>query len=118
MWALYVIVPAILVYILTRRLIVEYFDRRRIQAFLEARSLTLVDLNLALFAPGWGDTVRGRTYMVRLRDRDGKELEVACRTSLFREVYFSDESEGPVSLNLRTPPSNAGSVEVRGTKPR
>jgi hypothetical protein len=103
MWGLYLLVPLMILYILSRRFILEHFDRRRIRTYLQARSVTLQDLNLALFVPGWGDNDRGRTYVLRVRDRDGNELEVACRTSLFGGVYFSDELEGPVRLNLGHP---------------
>lgn len=112
MWGLYLVVPATIVYILTRRIILESLDRRRIQAFVEARGLTLVDLNLALFVPGWGDNERGRAYTLRLRDGDGKEQEVTCRTSLW-EVDFTDELEGPVRLNLPHPKSRPTSAKGR-----
>ena len=112
MWGFYLLVPAAIAYILTRRIILETLDRRRIRTFIEARGLTLVDLNLALFVTGWGDNSRGRTYTVRLRDRSGKEGEISCRTSLLGGVYFTDELEGPVRLNLPTPKFRSSSTRT------
>ena len=103
MWEIYLLIPATILFILTRRIILEFLDRRRIRTFVEARGLTLVDLNLALLVRGWGDNNRGRTYTVRLRDASGKEGEVSCRTSWRGGVYFTDELEGPVRLNLPDP---------------
>ena len=100
MWELLLLVPVTVAYILLRRVVVQYFDRRRIQAFLYARGSRLEDIDIAFSAAGWGDNEDGRTYTVRLIGPEGNRSELICRTSLFGGVYFKNDPEGFVRLNI------------------
>lgn len=100
MWWFAALVPAFFLYLLLQRVVTQWLDRRRIVDSLSADGSRLEDLDLALFGPGWFGAQGGRTYTVRFRDRDGREHLRSCRTSLFAGVYFTDELEGPVRLNL------------------
>jgi hypothetical protein len=78
-----------------------FLDRQRIQAYLETRGGTVLDIKSRWFGPGWFGN-RGSTYDVTYRTPQGRTVSATCTTGVFLGVYWTSEvlpagSEDPVN---------------------
>jgi hypothetical protein len=85
-------VLAILVLAFVIRNLQGYFDRKRIQEYVEGRGGKIIDIAYRRFGPGWLGS-NERLYQVSYRDRDGRDATGICKTREFSGVYWTDDSQ-------------------------
>ena len=86
-------VLAILVLAVVIRSLQGYFDRKRIQEYVEEHGGKIIDIAYRRFGPGWLGS-NERIYQVSYRARDGRDATGICKTRAFSGVYWTDDSQG------------------------
>ena len=72
------------------RRFINFLDRQRIQAYLETRGGTVLDITSRWFGPGWFGN-GGSRYDVTYRTPQGRTATATCTTGAFRGVYWTSE---------------------------
>ena len=85
-------VLAILVLAIVIRIMQGYFDRKRIQEYVEGRGGKIIDIAYLRFGPGWLGS-NERIYQVSYRARDGRDATAICKTRAFSGVYWTGDSQ-------------------------
>jgi hypothetical protein len=85
------IIPLVLL-VIGARLVAGAMDGERIRRYIESDGGKLLEKQWAPFGKGWFGEQSDRIYEVRYLDRDGREREATCKTSLWTGVYWTDET--------------------------
>lgn len=90
------------------RLIAGEKNRERIRKKLYELGGEVLDIEWEPFGPGWFGNQDQAIYRVRYRDREGDVHEVHCQTSMFADVYFTDDRLLAPPRESRTSESGEG----------
>jgi hypothetical protein len=70
----------------------HFWDRKNITTTAELKGWREITVTWTPFAPGWFFENRERHYTVNFVDKENRNRELICKTSIFTGVYWRDEN--------------------------